>query len=820
GLTGARLNGTAQARVDIAFPTFHDISNANFGLTFAADVRHGNFKQAALGWDLTDASLRVTGDLLADTLDISGPAQLGPYQGNISYRTQLEPKTQLIDFDGHFNAAQFGGSPKVPVAISGHFTTSDRQGQGTVTSDIFNGDVKWKGNPEGDEERPTDLIIEGVTRSEGMEDQGLPIFERLKREIPTRISLLRSGDIWSGELEAESLSGEIAFVQGTRPRLVYKSIITPDEADELGYGGLPMFNVPRHLTVNISLDGQSKEALINLDQMNAVLGWTDVPGSDELLRRLDMKVTPEDWYMLGLPKAFFTPPAPVDVTALWQQTGKFLKGHVQWPGQNVEFDMPLKSRGGPPPIQLPNTANPYQLQVRTTLNDAALATLGYSQAPVRIQGDVGLVFSLYDMPGQPMAVLNLDASRAELGIKSTNWIKPVDEQALVAISFDSQKPNGSSEDAGVNLSRIYAQGARVGIEGRAAFSSLGELEFADFSRLYLKDFADLALKYYIVPESSDATRNTRVISLSGRTLDLRPWLDAAKDNTVKTLTKVVEPITDDVPGQFMTHLVVDLDHLQMANDGAFNALKLDLNWNGHNGLSGTGHVVSLGGGDLSLTMRDEDEYSLFTMKTGNLGDIIDTATANHNVKSGRAVLDGVYANGQIDAALRGNNIRVKQIPILAQLLTVASLQGLNDTLIGDGILFNDFEFPVRYHDNLLFIKDGWARGGAMGINVWGTSDLNSKKLDMNGSLIPAYRINSIFGDLKSNGLGLVGLKYDLRGTLKEPQVTVNPLSVVLPGFIKAWADSSRVDAMPALDLPGLEDRLDSLRDDNDKSLKK
>ncbi|MBW8881233.1 MAG: hypothetical protein JF615_07370, partial [Asticcacaulis sp.] len=308
GLNATRLNGAVQARVDIDFPTFHPITNRNFGVTFRAAIADAGLKQAALGWDLSQGALTVTGDLLADRLEVVGPARLGPYTGDIAYRTQFQPKTQLVDFKGSFNAAQFGGSPRVPVAITGHFTMAGSKGEGNVESDIFRGAVSWSGDEVKDNGRPSQVVIDGVTLGLGMEAQGLPIFERLKRELPTRISLLRSGEIWAGEVDAEVLTGDLAYIQGERPRMVYKSIITPDEAGELGFGGLPVFNQPRHLTVNVALDPDSKEALLKLDDLNAVMGWSEVPGSDELLRRIRMTVRPEDWATLGLPVNFFQPP--------------------------------------------------------------------------------------------------------------------------------------------------------------------------------------------------------------------------------------------------------------------------------------------------------------------------------------------------------------------------------------------------------------------------------------------------------------------------------------------------------------------------------
>lgn len=832
GLNRERLAGTAEGHVDIDLPTMGQINEHTMGLTFTGHIKDGGFKQAALGWDLTDGQVTLTGDMQADRLDLVGPGKLGPYTGDIGYHTQFMPKTQAVDFKGSFNAAQFGGSPRVPVAISGQMTMAHGKGQGTVTADIFKGTVVWTGDDTSTgtgDDRPSQIVIDGVTLRDGMEAQGLPIFEHLKPELPTQISLLRSGDIWSGELDAESLSGDIAYVQGVHPRLVYQSTITPDEAREIGYGALPMFSVARHLTVNISLDGASKEALLRLDKMNAVLGWTEIPGTDEVARRLDMTVQPDDWITLGLPAPFFHAIRPVPVTVLWSQTDRLLSGTMQLLDQTIAFDMPIHpfTRGiaEPPPMVVPGKVMPYTLQVRGDISPQILSVLGYTQDPVRVDGPVGLVFSLYDLPGQPAAVLNLDAGRAEMGVKATDWKKPVGETAQFAVSFDDSSGAPGTDPSvahGLNLSRIVGSGDRIRIDGRASFAPGGDLEFADFSSLYLKDFIDVNFKFYAVKD-----QGSNVIAISGQQLDLRPWLDASnvnggKPDAVTSAVKATETQAAQAEaGQTQpTHLVVDLAHLQTSPEGAFRQIKLDVNWDGKSGIQGQGSGLSIDGSPMTLALKSQGSYSLFSLDTGDLGDVIRTFSGVPNVKGGDATIAGVYQDGQVDASIKGEDIRVKQIPLLGQLLTVASLQGLNDTLVGDGILFSDFDFPVRYKGHELFIRNGYAKGEALGINVWGTTDLDAKTMAFNGTLIPAYSINALFGDVKSKGLGLIGLKYNLKGTYKTPLVDVNPLSLVLPGFIKAAFDSERKDSIPPLDLPNYKDMLDDMRPEKPKKSKK
>lgn len=800
GLNRERLTGNAKVRVDIEFPTFHEINNRTFGLTFDARIAEAGLKQAALGWDLSGGDLSVRGDLLADRLEVRGPAKLGPYTGEMAYVTQFVPKAQRVEFNGSFNATQFGGNPHVPVPIKGSFVLNNGKGQGTVEADIFRGNVSWTNEGSDDPERPSRVTIDGVTLASGMEAQGLPIFEHLKAELPTKISLLRSGEIWGGEIDAEALTGDIGYVQGKNPRLVYRSTITPEEARDLGYGALPVFHQDRHLTVNIALDGESKEALVKLDQMNAVLGWSEQPGSDELLRRLKMTVLPDDWETLGLPKDYFLPKAPVEVTALWRQVPGSLQGTVKIAGQDIDFTLPTRDRNG-----IVNADMRYSLQIRGVVTDRLRDVIGYRQDPLRIKGPLAVVFSLYDAPGQPAAVLNVDAVQAELGVRATDWVKPAGEAASLAISFDDQ---GATN--GVNLSRIYGEGERVRIDGRASFDGDGDLQFADFSNVYLKDFIDATFKYYVLPGQS-----ANVMAISGRQLDLRPWLqgeDAGKAQDIAAVA-AAQPVQPQAkkPAEAATHVVIDLERLQTSAEGAFTNVKLDVNWDGLNGVDGQGTARTLDGSPVALALSSQKTYSLFSLRTNNFGNAIRTLSGVTNLRGGEGIIEGAYQDGQIDADIRGENIRVLRIPVLAQLLTVASLTGLNDTLTGEGIAFTDFDFPVRYRDNVVFVRNGWAKGKALGINVWGTTDFKRQGLALNGTLIPAYRVNALFGDVRSNGLGLVGLHYDVNGAFKTPQVGVNPLSVMMPGFIKVAAQAGRKDAIKELDLPSIKDKLSQLR---------
>ncbi|MBV8778581.1 MAG: AsmA-like C-terminal domain-containing protein, partial [Alphaproteobacteria bacterium] len=85
-----------------------------------------------------------------------------------------------------------------------------------------------------------------------------------------------------------------------------------------------------------------------------------------------------------------------------------------------------------------------------------------------------------------------------------------------------------------------------------------------------------------------------------------------------------------------------------------------------------------------------------------------------------------------------------------------------------------------------------AYGGAIGVTSNGVVDLGRDQLDLQGTIVPAYALNSIIGNipvigsllLGGEGQGLFAANYRVTGSAADPQVSVNPLSALAPGFLR------------------------------------
>lgn len=142
--------------------------------------------------------------------------------------------------------------------------------------------------------------------------------------------------------------------------------------------------------------------------------------------------------------------------------------------------------------------------------------------------------------------------------------------------------------------------------------------------------------------------------------------------------------------------------------------------------------------------------------------------------------------GEFDGKIVMKNTRVVNAPSLASLLSALSVIGLLEQLDGSGIPFSDVEADFVLGKSGVTVKSSSAVGASMGITMEGVYNTSARKLDMQGVISPIYAVNGLFGALFAprKGEGLFGFTYSLKGAADNPQVGVNPLSMLTPGIFR------------------------------------
>ena len=130
------------------------------------------------------------------------------------------------------------------------------------------------------------------------------------------------------------------------------------------------------------------------------------------------------------------------------------------------------------------------------------------------------------------------------------------------------------------------------------------------------------------------------------------------------------------------------------------------------------------------------------------------------------------------------NIRMRNAPVLADLLDAISVVGILDQLSGPGIKFSSIDGRFRLTPRRLQILEAAAVGPSLGISADGLYDFASKRLDIQGVISPVYFLNGIGSIFTRRGEGLFGFNYRVRGAVQDPRVGVNPLSIFTPGMFR------------------------------------
>ena len=108
-----------------------------------------------------------------------------------------------------------------------------------------------------------------------------------------------------------------------------------------------------------------------------------------------------------------------------------------------------------------------------------------------------------------------------------------------------------------------------------------------------------------------------------------------------------------------------------------------------------------------------------------------------------------YSNkkGKItNSTLKIYDFKLKELPALTKLLTLASLQGVADLLSGEGIRFNEFEMNFKNKDKLMTIDEIYAIGPAISILMSGYIE-KDKLVSLGGTLVPATTLNKTIGSI-------------------------------------------------------------------------
>lgn len=455
------------------------------------------------------------------------------------------------------------------------------------------------------------------------------------------------------------------------------------------------------------------------------------------------------------------------------KTGINVSGHGELGPAPVQFSW----RDGFDDDDAPSALSATAIITPDVLNRFGLPGRAYltGEVPAEIQASI-------DDETVSLANVALDLSGARVDLSEIGWVKKAGDAGKIAVTY-RKIADGFGSDVLFTSDDAY-------LDGQFTMGNDSRLISAELRRAYLANTADVK---GVISRGADGNLE---VSLAGTYLDLSgalPGLGALEDSDNKSGTPL--------------RVNADVETLSLGS-GLYVRDAL-VSWyssaEGMQTLSAEGRTDDGSAFDINLDGTGE-KGTRIRVNSGDAGFLASAFLDVDFLEGGRLELDGMLlADGKAsELSINITNGRLRNAPFLTQILSLASLRGLADTLGGDGVLFSRINIPLTIAADRYVVTGGQARGPALGLTVNGYLKSDDNTINVDGVLVPSFGMNSalggipIIGDLVvgRDGEGVFSLTYSVRGTLEKANVSVNPLSALAPGVIRRIFENPSNTSIP------------------------
>ncbi len=239
------------------------------------------------------------------------------------------------------------------------------------------------------------------------------------------------------------------------------------------------------------------------------------------------------------------------------------------------------------------------------------------------------------------------------------------------------------------------------------------------------------------------------------------------------------------------NIKIDLKEVHLSSDHLVYGLKGDLKFKDNKLVNATINSNFNENEKISFTIKTNENQKVMTLFSDYAEPFVKKFNFIKGFENGSLDFYSVKSNNITSSQLKIYDFKLKELPALTKILTLASLQGIADLLKGEGIGFSEFEMNFENKENLMTINEIYAIGPAISILMEGYIEKN-KLVSLRGTLVPATTINKVIGSIpiigdilvgKKTGEGVFGVSFKIKGPPKKLETSVNPIKSLTPRFI-------------------------------------
>ena len=421
--------------------------------------------------------------------------------------------------------------------------------------------------------------------------------------------------------------------------------------------------------------------------------------------------------------------------------------------------MPFRLRGGPRAIYRIGMALDTEMRRRLGLDFEG-----------RLSGPVAMdvTYSRFDA-GRAQAVATLDLRAASLAIDEAGWKKSPDSAGIAKLVIDLD------HDRITQVSDVEVRAA--GLDGRLAVGisdDSKQIDRIDIKRMIAgdNDFSGTVTRHPAGGWHAD---------IHAARIDARRMVKEAATGSGPA-SPVPLAVTARIERLILGphHEIAQVTGQMLRRGGIWQSGRLE-------GRLPNGRKLALRLGDTAARQ--------FTFESEDLGATLKLLGVADNVVGGRLMvsgqLSGVGGNQAVQGHIEGANYSVARAPVMARVLALPSFTGVLSMLSGEGLPFGTLRGDFTLSGGRVTVKNVLAFGEAIGITARGWVDTEHDRLDLQGTVAPAYALNSLLGNIPLFGQlfggssqGMFAANYRLSGSTNDPDVSVNPLSALAPGILR------------------------------------
>jgi Protein of unknown function/AsmA-like C-terminal region len=428
-----------------------------------------------------------------------------------------------------------------------------------------------------------------------------------------------------------------------------------------------------------------------------------------------------------------------------------------------------------------NVPSQETVALEAELDDQERAKLGldmggFVRGPVRIKLKA-------DQPRGKLARAKVEAvlTKAELRVDAMRWWRPPGIESHASFDVDFTDPGRR------RIQNIKIDGGNISVRGEVVLGPQGELLSADFPKIELDDENRFRMKLRRKDGAAMA-------SVTGEAFDARQLINGMfKPDGAVTALPQAEPVPVTI----------------QAKIGRVYANRGEVITDVEGRLTVLGNMVQdadiqgtfLSGAPVTYKITPADGYRDMRVTIRDAGAGLRAANIYSKASGGQLELTAQLGVGR-DASVKRGLLTIRNFEIRDE-TTLSEIERQDHAVRtkpsgprNQGLAFTKLTMPFSSDQDYVRIGDSLIKGPELGASVQGIIRKRDGALDIGGTIIPAYELNSalsgvpLLGDILTGGKGqgVFGVNFALRGTMQQPRFVVNPVSALTPGIFRRIFD--------------------------------